>query len=111
MENMARYSFFTDGVTDARVRRFLKVNAFKDCSIFYRLGCLYGISEKNPTRKRLITELFREFSFAKTELPNAAIICLNGHYSHRLLKRSFKYIGYSIPVRPSSTCFDAWRVR
>ncbi len=111
MENMARDSFFIDGVVDARARGVLKANVFKDCSIFYRLGCLYGISQRNPTRKRLITELFREFSFAKTELPNAAIICLNGHYSHRLLKRSFKYIGYSIPVRPNSTCFDAWRVR
>ena len=80
-------------------------------SVFYRLGCLYEISQNNPKKRKLIEELIREFSFSKSELPNYIEVTLNEHYSHKLIRNIMDHIGYIVPIRLNRYSFHACRVR
>ena len=111
MKNVTSYSLFVEGQEDARMNRGKRPNSVEQLSVFYRLGFLYEASQNKPTRLELIDELLREFTFCRSELPNLADICLESHYSHRMLKRTMEMIGYEVPARPNCSSFHAWRVR
>ena len=111
MENLSSMALFNEGYEDSQGNRD-RPNYMNELSVFYRLGALYGISQKNPTRLELIDELLREFSLCKSDLPNYADFVLSGHYSHRMLRRTFDYLGYRLPPnRIVCSGFHAWRVR
>ena len=79
-------------------------------SVYYRLGVLHETCRNKPTKLKLVKELYREFYLYSDYLPNVVDIILVGHYSHRLLRRTFDEIGYHIPVNFSLPGFHAWRV-
>ena len=102
------FEFFNFGQEDCRFS-ILRPNLF-NMNVFYRLGFLYEQSIKKPKHRKLIKELYREFTFCESDLPNYCEVTLQNNYSHRLLKRTMNNIGYAIPVRPN-TSFHAWRYR
>ena len=107
-KNYYAFRLFNYGQEDYRMGS-LKPNLF-DMAVFYRLGLLYEKSFGKPKRRRLIQELYREFAFCESELPNYCDIVLQETYSHRLLKKTMNSIGYAVPIRPDSS-FHAWRYR
>lgn len=112
MKNATNFSLFSKGKMDGSLHLSTqKQIQMNNSSVLYRLGYLYGSNENCPRLMQLIIELYREFSYSNTPLPNLADIRLHDTYSHRLLKTTFKKIGYQIPVRPNRLCFHAWRIR
>ena len=112
MKDVVNYSLFLEGKIDGMIQLpSYKQSLFKHLSVFYRLGLLYGSTRNRPRLMQLIIELYREFSFSNSALPNLANICLHDTYSHRLLKTTFKKIGYQIPAKPNCSGFHAWRVK
>lgn len=114
MKNLSSNDLFNEGREDARANRGSRPNSVSQLSVFYRLGYLYSMSQRNPKRLKLIDELLREFSLCKSELPNYADFVLYGHYSHRMLRRTMDRLGYRIPPgegKINCSGFHAWRVR
>lgn len=105
------YSLFCEGISQASDTHYSSTNNdLKNLSVFYRLGLIYKKSENRPKTQSLIWELYKEFSFCTSPLPNSYVIRLSGTYSHRLLKKIMKKIGYRISPKPNCSNFHAWRI-
>ena len=112
MKNATNFSLFSKGKKDGALHLSTQEQVqMKNYSVIYRLGYLYGSSENCPQLMQLILELYKNFSFSTTPLPNLADISLSNNYSHSLLNSTFNKIGYRIPVKPNLLCFHAWRIR
>ena len=111
MKNATNFSLFSKGKMDGSLHLSTQEQVqMKNYSVIYRLGYLYGSSENCPQLMQLILELYKNFSFSTTPLPNLADISLSNNYSHSLLNSTFNKIGYRIPVKPNLLCFHAWRI-
>ena len=111
MQNV-EYYFYKLGKIDERLNRKC-VNGEYEISITYRLGRLTQRYSNCPTKLQLIHELYREFSYYEFNgsLPNLVVLCLDGHYSHRLLKTIVQGLGYRVPaISLSSTSYNACRI-
>ena len=78
---------------------FAKKNAF-----FYRMGRTRVLFENNPTRLDLLDEIYdslRDSTFPQGKI----ILSTRQHYSHRLLKRVFKELGYKVQAKPNCEKF------
>ena len=73
---------------------------------FYRLGRAKELFANNPSRLKLIDEIY-DF-FCKNHFPQGRIYfsTLN-HYSHRLIKKVFFELGYKVQNKPSCKKFYA----
>ena len=71
---------------------------------FYRLGYLSGTYRDKPTHLQLVNELYAYF-LSRHFPQNRIWVSTAGHYSHRVLKRVFKGLGYRVQTKPNCERF------
>ena len=71
---------------------------------FYRMGYLSAIYMTKPTHLKLVDELYNYF-LHKHFPQNRILVSTAGHYSHRVLKKVFKDLGYRVQTKPNCERF------